>query len=189
MTRRPSRLFSALVAIGLAAGCGRSRLPAQADVSDFTFESLDVQYYLGRDDAGHSTLRTVETFVALFPDFDQNRGMVRNIPLSYGGTDPLDPRRVDTQVHFVGVTDQDGNPVHWETHDDDPRFLNIAVGTDEFVHGRTTYVLEYTQQDVTRHFEDTGDDEFYWDVNGTPGGSRSARSPPPFISRTGSPPR
>ncbi len=64
--------------------------PAQAGVDDFTFESLDVQYYLDRDDAGHSTLRTVETFVALFPDFDQNKGLVRNIPSTYGGTDAFD---------------------------------------------------------------------------------------------------
>jgi uncharacterized membrane protein YgcG len=172
MTRRLPRLLSVLAAFGLAfaTGFGLSlavAAPAQADVDDFTFESLDVQYYLDRDDAGHSTLRTVETFVAVFPDFDQNRGLVRDIPSSYGGTDPLDPRRVDTQLHIVSVTDENGDPVYWETYDAGTGIFGMYIDDDTYKHGRTTYVIEYTQQDVTRHFDDTGVDEFYWDVNGT----------------------
>ena len=167
MTRRPSRLLSVLAAVGLAFGMLAVAAPAQADVDDFTFESLDVQYYLDRDAAGHSTLRTVETFVAIFPDIDQNRGLVRNIPSSYGGTDPYDPRRVDTQLHIVSVTDENGDPVFWETYDAGPGIFGMYLDDDTYKHGRTTYVIEYTQQDVTRHFEDTGVDEFYWDINGT----------------------
>ena len=140
--------------------------PAQAGVDDFTFESLDVQYYLDRDDAGHSTLRTVETFVAVFPDFDQNSGLVRNIPITYGGTDAFDPRRSTPAAHR-SVTDENGDPVYWETYDAGSGIYGMYIDDDTFKHGRTTYVIEYTQQNVTRHFDDTGADEFYWDVNGT----------------------
>ena len=172
MTRRLSRLLSVLAAIGLAFAVGvplslAVAAPAHAGVDDFTFESLDVQYYLDRDDAGHSTLRTVETFVAVFPDFDQNRGLVRNIPISYGGTDAFDPRRVDTRLHIESVTDENGAPVYWETYDAGTGIYGMYIDDDTYKHGRTTYVIEYTQQDVTRHFEDTGVDEFYWDINGT----------------------
>jgi uncharacterized membrane protein YgcG len=172
MTRRRSRLLSVLAAIGLAGAIGFALSlavapPAQAGVDDFTFESLDVQYYLDRDDAGHSTLRTVETFVALFPDFDQNRGLVRNIPITYGGTDPFDPRRVDTQLQIESVTDENGDPVFWETYDAGTGIYGMYIDDDTYKHGRTTYVIEYTQRDVTRHFDDTGADEFYWDINGT----------------------
>jgi uncharacterized membrane protein YgcG len=167
MTRRRSRLLSVLVAFGLAFGMVAVAAPAQAGVDDFTFESLDIEYYLGIDADGHSTLRTVETFVALFPDFDQNKGLVRNIPSSYGGTDPFDPRRVDTQVQVVGVTDENGAPVFWETYDAGPGFFGMYIDDDTYKQGRHVYVIEYTQRDVTRHFEDTGDDEFYWDTNGT----------------------
>jgi uncharacterized membrane protein YgcG len=167
MTRRRSRLFSVLAAVGLAFGMVAAAAPAQAGVDDFAFESLDVQYYLDRDDAGHSTLRTVETFVAIFPDTDQNRGLVRNIPSSYGGTDPYDPRRVDTRLHIDSVTDENGDAVYWETYDAGPGIYGMYIDDDTYKHGRTTYVIEYTQQDVTRQFEDTGADEFYWDVNGT----------------------
>jgi len=135
MTRRRPRPISALVSIGLALAVGFSfslaaATPARAGVDDFTFESLDVQYYLSRDDAGHSTLRTVETFVALFPDFDQNRGLVRDIPNSYGGTDPYDPRRVDTHLQIVSVTDENGDPVYWEGYDAGPGFFGIYLDDD-----------------------------------------------------------
>ena len=45
--------------------------------------------------------------------------------------------------------------------------MTIAVPKGQYVHGKQTYVITYTQQDVTKYFSDTGDDEFYWDVNGT----------------------
>jgi uncharacterized membrane protein YgcG len=177
VTRRRSRPLAALAALGLAlAGVGIglgaaspavAGVASPAGVDDFTFDSLDVQYYLDRDEAGHSTLRTVETFVAEFPDFDQNRGIVRNIPTSYGGFDPYDPQRVETQLHITSVTDENGDPVYWETYDAGTGIYGMYIDDDTFKHGRTTYVIDYTQQDVTRSFEDTGDDEFYWDVNGT----------------------
>ncbi|MEO5921644.1 MAG: DUF2207 domain-containing protein, partial [Pseudolysinimonas sp.] len=167
MTRRHPRLFSVLIAIGLALGMLGAATPAMAGVDDFTFESLDVQYFLDRDDAGHSTLRTIETFVALFPQDDQNKGLVRNIPSTYGGTEASDQRRVDTHLHIVSVTDENGDPVYWETYDAGTGIYGMYIDDDTYKHGRTTYVIEYTQQDVTRHFDDTGADEFYWDVNGT----------------------
>lgn len=167
MTRRRSRLAAALAVIALSAGFSAIASPAAAGVDDFSFESLDVQYYLDRDADGHATLRTVETFVADFPDYDQNRGIVRNIPTSYGSDDPYDPKRVDTQLKIVSVTDGNGHDVYWEKYDYAPGFLGMYIDDDTFKHGPHTYVIEYTQRDVARHFDDTDDDEFYWDVNGT----------------------
>ncbi|MDH6180629.1 putative membrane protein YgcG [Microbacteriaceae bacterium SG_E_30_P1] len=126
-------------------------------VEDFTFESFDAQYYLDTDDSGRAKLRVVETIVALFPDFDQNRGIIRAIPLDYDET-PL-------HLSVVSVTDENGTPVPFE-RDDYYGFAELALGTDDYVQGRTTYVIEYTMRDVIRHFEDSGGDEFYWDVNG-----------------------
>jgi uncharacterized membrane protein YgcG len=139
--------------------------PASADVNDFSFESMDVQYYLGQDADGHSTLRTVETFVALFPDVDQNHGMLREIPLSYGGTSVDDPTRVETDVHVTSVT-MNGKAHSFDTSEN-YGFLDVAIRSADYVHGPTTYVIDYTQKYVARAFPDTHDDEFYWDVNGT----------------------
>lgn len=131
---------------------------AAADTSDFTFDSFDVEYTLGRADDGTSTLSVVETIVARFPEFDQNRGIIRAIPNDYSG--------VDLGTTVQSVADENGAPVPYET-DYTGEFVELALGTDEFVHGPTTYVISYTQVNVVRNFEDTGSDEFYWDVNGT----------------------
>lgn len=168
--KRTLRL-AAVAAIGLFVAVpllGAAIVPA--GVQDFEFESYSADYYLARDAEGHATLRTVETFVARFPDFDQNRGMIRAIPNDYDGV----PLRTSVQ----SVVDENGTAVPYELSVSGG-FTELALGTDDFVHGRTTYTISYTQQNVVRAFADTGDDELYWDTNGTgfpqPFGSVSAR--------------
>ncbi|NLA66261.1 MAG: DUF2207 domain-containing protein, partial [Leucobacter sp.] len=135
-----------------------SHMPASlASVDDFEFESFDAEYTLGRDAEGRSTLATVETLVAIFPETDQNRGIRRLLPERYQGH--------PTDLAVTSVTDGRGNDLPYEEDsDDDIRILTIAG--DDYVHGPTTYVIEYEQRNVTAHFADTGRDEFYWDVNG-----------------------
>ena len=128
-----------------------------ADVDDFSFDSLDVEYTLTRAEDGTSRMRVVETFTAVFPDSDQNHGMRRLIPNDYLGT-PLFPS-------LVSVTDETGAARPVETDDEDD-FLVVTSRVDEFVHGRQTYVFTYDLSNVTRGFGDTGVDELYWDVNG-----------------------
>jgi uncharacterized membrane protein YgcG len=137
---------------------------APAGVDDFVFDSFDAQYTLGIDGDKRSTLTTTETLVAVFPDFDQNRGIRRYIPSTYDGH-PL-------QNKIVSITDESGQPRSYEVgfeSDDSGSYqvLTIAVPEGQFVHGTQTYVITYEQRDVTKFFGDTNDDEFYWDVNGT----------------------
>jgi uncharacterized membrane protein YgcG len=154
--------FAAVGAVALLiAGSVLTASPAAADVDDFEFESMSVEYSLSRDADGTARLHVVETLVALFPEFDQNRGIVRDIPNNYG--------RVDIGVDVRTVTDESGDAVpyeesHWTDYEGD-EFLSLALGTDDYVHGRTTYVIEWTAHDVVGTFEN--DQEFYWDVNGT----------------------
>lgn len=143
-----------------------------ADVDDFAFESFDAEYRLGRDADGRSTLRTVERITALFPEYDQNRGFIRDLTRVYDGH--------DTELEVLSVTDETGAPRPFTTEaNGDFVSVVMAVPQGEFVHGRQSYVLEYAQRDVTRFFDDVSLDEFYWDVNGTgwvqPFGSVSAR--------------
>ncbi|HSP52836.1 MAG TPA: DUF2207 domain-containing protein [Cryobacterium sp.] len=171
-TRHPLRRLVQVIAgfaVTAALALGMP-LPASADTGDFTFTSFEADYYLSRDDAGHSTLRTVETFVAKFPNFDQNRGMVRLIPNDYNG--------VPLHTTVESVTDATGAPVEFEILDRGS-ITEVPLGTDEFVRGTQTYTITYTQQNVVRAFTDTGSDELYWDTNGTgfdqPFGSVTAR--------------
>jgi uncharacterized membrane protein YgcG len=157
-----------LAAFGMVGAAPASAEPAPApasilrtegDVDDFAFESFDADYYLDVDADGRSILTTVETFVALFPEIDQNHGMRRAIPLDYQG--------VPTDVSVQSVTDGDGTARPFDVETDDEGFLLVTSADPGFVHGAQTYVFTYTQRNVTRFFEDTNDDEFYWDTNGT----------------------
>ncbi|MEO5921362.1 MAG: DUF2207 domain-containing protein [Pseudolysinimonas sp.] len=158
-----ARLAAMLGVFGIALLAGAAPVIAAPgavpDTSAFEIESFDADYTLTRDPALHAQLRVVETIVAVFPEFDQNRGLIRDIPEYYD----------NVQLHTAveSVVDENGDPVPYETEYYQDAF-SVLLGDDSFVHGRTTYVITYTQQDTIRTtFTDTDFDEFYWDVNGT----------------------
>lgn len=146
--------------LGLAAGALLMGQTAHAqDVNDFDILSFDAQYHLSRDDEGRSVLKTTETITASFPLFDQNHGIERALPEVYDGH--------PTKLVIESVTNQAGDAIPYETrHSNDNLVVRIG-DADTYVHGQQAYVITYTQRDVTRFFQDTNSDEFYWDVNGT----------------------
>src|SRR5690606_37973918 len=122
----------------------------------FEIASFDAEYFLERDTGGNAMLRTVEQIVAVFPDFDQNRGIERALPREYGN--------VPLRLNVKGVTDASGSSVNYSLREDGD-FTVLRIGdADRYVQGEQTYRIEYTQKDVVRPFGDTGADEFYWDV-------------------------
>lgn len=170
-TRFASRIATAITALlvmgaaGLA-GIGPAALalggaPAYAaDLDDFVIDSFAGEYRLSLDDEGRSSLSTTEHIVAVFPEFDQNRGLVRDLVRVYDGH--------DTDLRVLSVTDEHGTPRDYSLDaSGDYLSVTMAVPEGDYVHGEQHYIIEYTQRDVTRHFEDTGVDEFYWDINGT----------------------
>lgn len=131
-----------------------------ADVDDFEFARFDAVYELGRDADGRSELLTTETLVAVFPEYDQNRGIRRAIPRTYDGH--------PTDIRIVSVTDDAGEPRGYETErSEDGAFELVTIAADDFVHGEQTYVITYHQRNVTLDPDDLPVQEFYWDVNGT----------------------
>jgi hypothetical protein len=154
-------LVLAPVAAAVGAPSGDS-IPAVdtfgSDTSDFTFDSFDVVYDLGLTGDGRSKATVTETLVAEFPDFDQNHGILRAIPVVYDGH----PIRLNVQ----SVRDADGRDWKYETSVDNENIV-IQIGDgDVYVHGQQTYVITYTIENVTQYFPNTNDDEFYWDTNG-----------------------
>jgi uncharacterized membrane protein YgcG len=137
---------------------------ASADVNDFSFESFDAVYELSqnKDFDNRPEIYVTETIVALFPEINQNRGIKRSIPSSSYGVYP-------GLIEIHSVTDENGAARDYEVLEEEG-FNNIYIKNDDdsFVTGRQTYVIEYTQSWVIRNFQtSSGNDEFYWDVNGT----------------------
>jgi uncharacterized membrane protein YgcG len=129
------------------------------DPNDFTIESFHAKYVLGKDSEGRSTLKTTETIAAVFPESDQNHGLERAIPKKYDGH--------STSLKIESVKNESGQEIPYsESTSNDNLVLRIG-DADKYVHGKTTYVITYTQRDVTKFFQNTNADEFYWDVNGT----------------------
>jgi hypothetical protein len=82
--------------------------PVAQDVNDFSFDSFDAEYELARDADGRSTLATVETIVARFPDANQNHGIRHAIPTRYEGH--------PTDIVIDSVTDEIGCRKFATTH-------------------------------------------------------------------------
>lgn len=135
--------------------------PAHAEsVDNFTISNFDAEYHLSRDEGGRSTLKTIERITAVFPSFDQNHGLERALPKKYDGH--------TTNLHIESVVDGSGIPLTYSDENSTNDMAILRIGdADTFVHGEKTYVITYTQHDVTRYFANTNDDELYWDVNGT----------------------
>jgi uncharacterized membrane protein YgcG len=155
-----SRFRVLLTLLGVTAIVAVTAAPALADydTSDFRYSLFDADYTLTQAADGTSQVTVVETLVAEFPDYDQNRGIVRALPRWN--------QRVDLNPVVASVVDENGEDLYYEENLTDD-FLELALGTDEFVYGSTTYVITYSMQHVVGTFPDVGDDEFYWDVNGT----------------------
>jgi len=132
---------------------------AHATVDDFTFDSFDAVYELSRDADDRSVLTVQETLVARFPDFDQNRGILRAIPETYLGT-PL-------ELTDIVVTDENGTEREFDIESDGEfSVLTIAVPEGEYVRGVHTYVVSYVARNVILADSASGVQEFYWDING-----------------------
>ncbi len=152
-------LLLLLLASALLVGCtDADEIDDDAALDDFTFSSFDATYDLDVDAAGRSVLTVVETLVAEFPDRDQNRGIVRELVDSYDGH--------PTDLEVLSVEDGSGEPREYESDGDD-EFEILTIAGEDFVRGEQTYVITYELHNVTRGFDDTDADEFYWDVNGT----------------------
>jgi uncharacterized membrane protein YgcG len=129
---------------------------AGASTQDFTVSSFIADYYLSRDAHQASQLTVKEKIVALFPQTDQNHGILRAIPTKYQN------HPVDLAVQ--SITDETGRPWHYSSSDSGGNRVLKIGDASIYVHGQTTYNIAYTLQNVTQNLSDH--DEFYWDVNG-----------------------
>lgn len=148
------------VAGALAIGAAAALLvpsAALADVDDFFYERVHVDYTLSRDaDSGGSRLEVAETMVTVFPEHDQNRGIRRGIPESFNDA-PLWPR-------LLSITDENGlpRPQETETNDDTGEFLMTSRAAT-YLHGPQTYTFHYLLENVTEEQAD-GTIDFYWNL-------------------------
>lgn len=132
---------------------------AQAQVDNFSITDYQIEYHLSRDEEQRSALKTTETITADFRVPNQNRGIERAIPKDYDGH--------PTSLELLSVQDESGNDRQYSTYSSGGNLVVRIGDPNRYVIGKQTYVITYTQRDVTKYFANTGRDEFYWDTNGT----------------------
>ncbi|MGD9676333.1 MAG: DUF2207 domain-containing protein [Candidatus Bipolaricaulia bacterium] len=143
-----------LVAVFVLLGVGVTATSvARADVEDFRYAAWRVTAVIDRDGSGRAFAEITEELTAQFPEFDQNRGIVRALPLTY--------QFADAAPEDIRVTDGTGAAVPFEVTDDDT-FRIIAIGDDRYVRGEQRYTISYRVADVVIAAD--GRDEFYWDL-------------------------
>ncbi len=155
-----NRFFEGL---GLVAACMLAMVIgaplAHAGVNDYSISQYGIDYVLSKDSDNHSVLRTTERITAEFPAIDQNHGIERAIPEQYDGH--------STSVTIDSVADESNVALDYTTYESNGNRVLRIGNANAYVHGTKTYVISYTQHDVTKAFSDTRSDEWYWDTNGT----------------------
>ena len=128
-----------------------------ASTNNFYFKDFSAEYTLSKNDDNRAVMRVREEIVAVFPNYDQNRGIERAIPTTFDGHRVFDGKievwRNGSEESIADTESGDGVKV-------------FRIGkSDVYVQGEQKYTIEYTLTDVIK---DSGDyQELYWDVNGT----------------------
>jgi len=131
---------------------------AYASVNDFTVTNYESDYYLSKDSDNRSQLKIVDTITADFPQSNSNHGLERAIPKKYDGH--------PVHLKITSVTNEAGEPLKYSTNSSNGNEVVRIGDPDVYVHGPQTYVITYEQSDVTKSYQSTKADEFFWDING-----------------------
>lgn len=150
---------AALILIGgLTLGLAQ---PVRAGVNDFYFDSMEVDYYLSKNAKGQSQLKVKEMLYPVFPEHNQNRGIIRSIPLTY------QKRPLDLKMGEILRDDQPAPVYKNETKSGFRELMIRDKHSDSYLHGKHKFEFNYTMTNVTLTPTDSPKQEFYWDTNGT----------------------
>lgn len=147
--------------------CGALFSPVSAlDTNNFYFDSFEADYYLEKAENGTSALRVVENLTAVFPNYNQNKGICRAIPFTNQGGKNITLDHLDKSNITVLRNDQP-EPIY--SIDKHSTYYYVCTGTEAYLTGTQKYTLEYTFTNVITEFteNDKSWQELYWDTNGT----------------------
>lgn len=135
---------------------------AHADVDNFYFSDFTGDYYLSKDDKGISHLKVIESVTAVFPNYDQNKGICRQIAYTNKGSKNVTlPRLTKDDITLT----RNGSPEPIYSIEKENDYYNVCTGTDDYLRGEQTYTFEYEFEKVVTEYD--GYQELYWDTNGT----------------------
>lgn len=148
---------------------------AKKDTDNFYFDSFEADYYLTKKADGTSGMKVKEKLVAVFPTYNQNKGICRDIP--YTNQDGMN-RTMDKPSASSLNLKRNGfsEPVYSIERESD--YYEICTGDETYVTGKQVYTFEYEFYNVITRIDEnkkvimdsSGSEayqELYWDTNGT----------------------
>ena len=130
-------------------------------MNDFYFDDFTGDYYLSRDEDGVSRLKVIERVTAVFPDYNQNKGICRQIPFTNQNNVNVTLPKLDRsnlKLTRNGLVEPIYSIEKYDT------YYAVCTGDDDYVLGTQVYQLEYEFVRVVTDFSDY--QELYWDTNG-----------------------
>ncbi|MBR0480035.1 DUF2207 domain-containing protein, partial [Candidatus Saccharibacteria bacterium] len=128
---------------------------------NFYFESFDADYYLSSDENGVSKMDVVENFTTIFPDYKQNKGICREIPLTnQAGVNITLPSLTRANITVL----RNGEIESIYSIDRYGDYYEVCTGDDNYVLGKQVYTFKYSYEKVITDFKEY--QELYWDTNG-----------------------
>ncbi|MDO5451796.1 MAG: DUF2207 domain-containing protein [Candidatus Saccharibacteria bacterium] len=136
-------------------------MPVHADVHNFYFSDFTGDYYLTKDAEGVSHLKVVENMTAVFPDYNQNKGICRQIPFTNQDNHNVTLPSL-TRENIKVLRNGEAEPIY--SIERENNYYDVCTGTEEYLLGEQVYTFEYSFEKVVTDFGDY--QELYWDTNG-----------------------
>jgi uncharacterized membrane protein YgcG len=131
-----------------------------ANVNDFHFSDFTADYYLKKDTTHGSILKVSEHLTAEFPNFNQNKGIIRAISKTNNGG----KNRVLAKNFEVTISRNSQPEPIYETENAKDAYF-VSTGTEDFILGTQEFNLQYEFIRVITDFD--GYQELYWNTTGT----------------------
>lgn len=127
------------------------------DTQNFIINNFHADYYLSKDSKGVGVMNVTETITAQFPNYNQNHGILRALPLTYNS--------VDLKIKDVSVINQTTGSSSYSTSKQNGNLVLKIGDADTYVRNQQTYVIKYSMQNVITEY--STNQELFWNVNGT----------------------
>jgi uncharacterized membrane protein YgcG len=132
---------------------------ARTSVTEWYIKDMQSNITVNKD----SSQLITETIIADCGNLTDKHGIYRILPTIY----KTDNKSVITPIELISITDQNKNPIKYQTLTNNfQHTLTWKIGDpDVTVQGENTYIITYLVKNTIR-FENENFDEFYWNLSG-----------------------
>ncbi len=131
----------------------------KGDTNSFYINSFEADYYLGKHEDNTPAMAIQEKITATFPPFEQNHGIERCLPIYYKNNQIL-------LKNETFIVKRNGNDEPFTTYEQNDNICLKIGNPNSYVTDSQTYTIIYHLKNIISEYNDSENQELYWDVNG-----------------------